>query len=435
MTTPNNVTAMDTRAGRQLADAGAAAGALPAISADMMVAALGAYRDLQHKLDAAMPEQIMELEGKPFRKKGYWRAVALAFNLDVQLEKEERIVTGTFLDGRENFGWLVTYRASHPSGRTQPGDGACFAVEKARRFKCPHPEREGSRRTLHFPHSSCPDFDPNFSWRTLPGEATEHNVRGHAHTRAYNRAVSNLVGFGEVSAEEVEQDDQHAQGAQQASQAPAGSGRTAPAQAQATQPSGAPQAAPGAAQPTAQLPPGCTYVKKVTPKKGTNTRGPWTNYRVEFDDGRIGSTFSDTLGGECTVASKAPRIPVNPDLAPGKKEGSWDLLKLLPIPAAAPAPHVDEPVTGPEPVLTVRKVTTDQGPRWVIQTAKRQLATDKEAHADLAVQARKDAAGIVPTFKVVGHTAEGVAINRLTDVRVEPMSGAKAPEREVGQEG
>jgi hypothetical protein len=37
--------------------------------------------------------------------------------------------------------------------------------------------------------------------------ATEHNVRSHAHTRAFNRAVSNLVGFGEVSAEEVEPDD------------------------------------------------------------------------------------------------------------------------------------------------------------------------------------------------------------------------------------
>ena len=37
--------------------------------------------------------------------------------------------------------------------------------------------------------------------------ATEHNVRSHAHTRAYARAVSNLVGFGEVSAEEVDRSD------------------------------------------------------------------------------------------------------------------------------------------------------------------------------------------------------------------------------------
>jgi hypothetical protein len=33
--------------------------------------------------------------------------------------------------------------------------------------------------------------------------ASHHNVRGHAHTRAFNRAVSNLVGFGEVSADEM----------------------------------------------------------------------------------------------------------------------------------------------------------------------------------------------------------------------------------------
>ena len=36
------------------------------------------------------------------------------------------------------------------------------------------------------------------------GQATVHNVRAHAHTRAFNRAVANLVGFGEVSAEEME---------------------------------------------------------------------------------------------------------------------------------------------------------------------------------------------------------------------------------------
>jgi hypothetical protein len=35
---------------------------------------------------------------------------------------------------------------------------------------------------------------------------TVHNVRGHAHTRAFNRAVSNLVGFGEVSADEIPPD-------------------------------------------------------------------------------------------------------------------------------------------------------------------------------------------------------------------------------------
>jgi hypothetical protein len=177
---------------------------LPVFTGEQMARAFVAYQDLQRALDRAMPEQIMELDGRRFRKKGYWRAVAVAFCLKVEAVDERREVSGVFLDGRENFGYLVSYRATAPNGRTVHGDGSCFAVEKARRFKCPHLERPGSKRTIHFPAQTCPDFDPNFSWRVLPAEATEHNVRSHAHTRAFNRAVSNLCGFGEVSAEEVE---------------------------------------------------------------------------------------------------------------------------------------------------------------------------------------------------------------------------------------
>ena len=86
------------------------------------------------------------------------------------------------------------------------GAGACSAVEKAAKFRCPHPQDNNPNRSVHFPHERCPDFDPGYVWRELSTQATEHNVRSHAHTRAFNRAVSNLVGFGEVSAEEVERD-------------------------------------------------------------------------------------------------------------------------------------------------------------------------------------------------------------------------------------
>jgi hypothetical protein len=166
--------------------------------------ALTAYLDLQRALDRAMPDQIIELDGKPYRKKGYWRAIRTAFGLTVTRVAEQRAVDGVFADGRDNFGYLITYRATSAAGDSVEGDGSCFAVEKARRFKCPHLERPGSRRTRHFPHDTCPDFDPECSWRTLPAGATVHNIRSHAHTRAFNRAVSNLVAFGEVSAEEME---------------------------------------------------------------------------------------------------------------------------------------------------------------------------------------------------------------------------------------
>ena len=146
---------------------------LPIFTGSEMASALLAYRELQQALDRSMPEQIIKLDGKPFRKKGYWRAIAVAFNLTVEVESERREIYGELEDGSPNYAYLITYRASTAAGRSETGDGACAAAEKSRgRMK-----------------------------------ASEHNVRSHAHTRAFNRAVSNLVGFGEVSAEEVERDE------------------------------------------------------------------------------------------------------------------------------------------------------------------------------------------------------------------------------------
>jgi hypothetical protein len=146
-------------------DAIALAPPLPVHQGAAMAQAVEAYRHLQHDLDRAMPEQIIHHTGRPFRKKGYWRAVRTAFQVSVECVKEERLI----LD--EDHGWLVTYRATAPNGTTADGDGACMASEKSKQM------------------------------------GTEHNVRAHAHTRGMNRAISNLVGFGEVSAEEATADD------------------------------------------------------------------------------------------------------------------------------------------------------------------------------------------------------------------------------------
>jgi hypothetical protein len=150
--------------------------------ASAMSLAFRAYQALQHTLDKAMPDQLLRLDGRIFRKKGYWRAVGIAFDLAVELVEERREVHGTFEDGHDNFGWIAIYRATGANRRSAVGDGACFALEKAAR-------RDANK------------------WAKLPWQATEHNVRSHAHTRAFNRAVSNLVGFGEVSAEELERED------------------------------------------------------------------------------------------------------------------------------------------------------------------------------------------------------------------------------------
>jgi len=122
------------------------------------------YTRIQDALDASLPDCILTIQGKAFRKKNYWRAIATAFNLNLEIRDEK-------LDETEGgWGYLVVYRATAPNGRFSDGDGSCYASEKT------------------------------------DAMATVHNVRSHAHTRAMNRAISNLVGFGEVSAEELQHD-------------------------------------------------------------------------------------------------------------------------------------------------------------------------------------------------------------------------------------
>jgi hypothetical protein len=181
---------------------------LPIFSGPQMVRAFEAYRELQAALDRAMPDQLQKIGEKVFRKKGFWKATSTSFGLTVEFVEERREVFGTFDDGRENFGYVVLYRATTQNGRrSATGDGAATAVEKAEKFRCPHPAEGRENWSLHYPPERCPDFDPEYRWRMLPVQATEHNVRSHAHTRAANRAISNLVAFGEVSYEEAERDD------------------------------------------------------------------------------------------------------------------------------------------------------------------------------------------------------------------------------------
>ena len=106
--------------------------------------------------------------GQKFVKKSGWRKIAKAFGLSVT-----RVDDGVERDesGDPVRAWAV-YRAAHPNGQTQDGDGYCSVDES--RFS-----RGGGRQKL------------------------ENDLRATATTRAKNRAISDLVGMGEVSAEEI----------------------------------------------------------------------------------------------------------------------------------------------------------------------------------------------------------------------------------------
>lgn len=133
----------------------------PVATADEMRGAITEYEEL--KAAILRPGDIQVIKGRPHVKKAGWLRIARAFGISCAPVHSEHIIDDTTGD----WGYEVIMRATAPNGAEMTGDGACWASEK---------------------HESM---------------RTRHNVRAHAFTRATNRAISNLVGAGEVSAEEL----------------------------------------------------------------------------------------------------------------------------------------------------------------------------------------------------------------------------------------
>jgi hypothetical protein len=132
-------------------------------SAEGLAEYIDRYHAMQEVLDTKLQNQIVTFGGKNYRCKGFWRAIAQGFGLVLTCTKEERY------QHEHDWGYIVTYRVTDPrSQRYVDGDGSCA-----------HSEKYGN-------------------------SGTEHNVRSHAHTRAKNRAIADMVAFGEVTADELQ---------------------------------------------------------------------------------------------------------------------------------------------------------------------------------------------------------------------------------------
>ncbi len=118
---------------------------------------------------------------KSFIKKSGWRKLATAFNLSIEIVKEERkehlameykhkdkITSIETIEIKPGFVVEVTAKVIAMNGRYMYGLGSCASNER--------------------------DFSK-----------LEHDIRATAETRAKNRAISDLIGGGEVSAEEIEE--------------------------------------------------------------------------------------------------------------------------------------------------------------------------------------------------------------------------------------
>lgn len=130
----------------------------PVASTNDIVSAWQDYQNLKAKLLNESDYQL--IQGKNCIKKSGWRKIQTAFSISDELISEER------KDYKSYFVYEVTVKVTAPNGRYTFGVGSCASNERK------------------FAH-------------------VEHDVRSTAHTRSKNRGISDLVGGGDVSAEEM----------------------------------------------------------------------------------------------------------------------------------------------------------------------------------------------------------------------------------------
>lgn len=131
-------------------------------------------------LDKSDYQTIMVMGKKQvFKKKSAWRKIALAFNIsDEILEKEiirdenHQILSATYI-----------VKATAPNGRTGVASASCSIFDKVKSTDTEQPSAFELRKRFN---------------------NAENDVIATAHTRAKSRAISDLIGMGETSAEEME---------------------------------------------------------------------------------------------------------------------------------------------------------------------------------------------------------------------------------------
>lgn len=134
------------------------------------------YQDLVKRLlDKTDYQRVGD---KHLKKKSAWRKLATAFNISDDIVEEEiirdechRIISAKFV-----------VKATLPNGRYGMGIGDCSIYDKIKKDDVNEPSPFELRKRF---------------------SNAEHDIIGTAHTRAKSRAISDLIGSGEVSAEEI----------------------------------------------------------------------------------------------------------------------------------------------------------------------------------------------------------------------------------------
>lgn len=146
------------------------------VDVDAAAAFMQNYQDLVNAL--LEPSDYQTINGKPKKKKSAWRKLATAFNISDDIVKETIIRED---DHQIISAWFMV-KATLPNGRSGIGVGDCSIFDKIK--------------------NNDTEMPSNFELRKRFNNA-EHDILTTAHTRAKSRAIADLVGGGEVSAEEL----------------------------------------------------------------------------------------------------------------------------------------------------------------------------------------------------------------------------------------
>lgn len=128
---------------------------------------MAAYRELCRAI--LTDDDTQQIDDRSFVKRSGFQKLAVAYGVSTEIRSlhVDRDDDDAPLRAR------AVVRATHPNGRHAEGDGACARTERGRRRS----------------------------------EKPDHDLTATAVTRATNRAISNLVAFGAISAEEATPDD------------------------------------------------------------------------------------------------------------------------------------------------------------------------------------------------------------------------------------
>ena len=131
-------------------------------------------------------EDYQTIANKDFKKKSAWRKLATAFRISDEIVNEQL----EYDDINQIVRARYRVRCTLPNGRTAEGVGVCSIFDKIK-YHSNNPKKPADTET-----------PSNFELRGRFSNA-EHDVPSTAHSRAKNRAISDLIGAGEVSAEEM----------------------------------------------------------------------------------------------------------------------------------------------------------------------------------------------------------------------------------------